>query len=73
MGTSAQALIKSATKSAPLRLTTSSALANGSSFPLNSVSLLPPLALSSTGPGLSRKLMSRSMAPAATGLPYLRR
>ncbi|KAM1188564.1 hypothetical protein ACFX13_025165 [Malus domestica] len=72
MGTSAQALSKSATKSAPL-LTTSSALANGSSFPLNSASLLPPLALSSTGPGPSRKLMSRSMAPAATGLPYLRR
>ncbi|XP_048436117.1 protein ROOT INITIATION DEFECTIVE 3-like [Pyrus x bretschneideri] len=41
---------KSAAKSAPLRLTASSALANGSSFPLSSASLLPSLALSSTGP-----------------------
>ncbi|KAM2913799.1 hypothetical protein COP2_044409 [Malus domestica] len=51
---------KSATKSAPLRLTASCALANGSSLPLSSASLLPPLALSSTGPGPSRKLMSRA-------------
>ncbi|KAM1013169.1 hypothetical protein ACFX13_043926 [Malus domestica] len=59
-GTSAQAPSKSATKSAPLRLTASCALANGSSLPLSSASLLPPLALSSTGPGPSRKLMSRA-------------
>ncbi|KAM1348613.1 hypothetical protein ACFX14_002910 [Malus domestica] len=73
MRTSAQALSKSATKFTPLRLTASSALANGSSLLLNFASLLPHLALSSTGPGLSHKLMSRSMAPVATGLPYLRR
>ncbi|KAM1763569.1 hypothetical protein EV2_002932 [Malus domestica] len=73
MGTSTQAPSKSATKFAHLRLTASSALANGSSLLLNFVSLLPSLALSSTGPGPSRKLMSRSLAPAATRLPYLRR
>ncbi|KAM1759960.1 hypothetical protein ACFX12_002885 [Malus domestica] len=48
MGTFTQAPSKSATKFAHLRLTASSALANGSSLLLNFVSLLPSLALSST-------------------------
>ncbi|CAN6721536.1 unnamed protein product [Malus baccata var. baccata] len=49
-GTSSPAPSSSATSSTPFRLTASSASVNGSSPPISSANLLPPLALSSIDP-----------------------